>query len=54
MKDGITAINATKNRDSLYEALPTWYNSRIDEIIVVDWSSEPKIIIPEEYSDKKS
>ena len=43
-KPGISVINATKNRDNIYEAVPSWLAcEEITEVVVVDWGSDVPI-----------
>lgn len=52
IREGVTLITAVMNRaESLSETLPTWLmHDEIDEIVIIDWGSDPPVAIPAEVS----
>ena len=54
IREGISLITAVKNRsETLREAIQTWISHKeIDEIIIVDWSSDESLVpLVEEFQD---
>ena len=44
IKKGISFVSVSMNRDqNLLRALPTWLETDVDEVIIVDWSSKENL-----------
>ncbi|KAI9142453.1 hypothetical protein BKA69DRAFT_1068427 [Paraphysoderma sedebokerense] len=56
IQNGLSIFTAVKNRNDIINVtLPTWYNAyRVNEIVIVDWSSDPPLLPIIEYHRSKS